>query len=455
MEKGHAKSADIDSPKAAQTPQVDGDKSVLKPRHVIWAAVVVALASVAVGLPLAGWLAVGDGVVWWDPRTFSLPSSQLYDVVRSTIAIIGLVGIGSAALIAYRRQQTTERQLNLAARKQDLEKSAEERADRADYRSRFSAAVDQLGHTEPSIRIAGVYAIAQLADDWGQREPSQRQVCVNVLCATLRLLSLRVNEDDPQELKEQERSEIRNVITQEIARRLTGASGGSWSDCDLPLAGARLTDAKFTGCTFRGDVSFEMAVFDGQRSADFEEAVFNGQVDFTAAAFTSWKTSFKGARFAGGTVRFDHAKFNGSNSVNFRGARFESGEVRFFETAFNSAIIDFREAEFLTETVVMEGSLGGRVSAVGVSAPNMLWDQESWSTPSTHSHVQFSAVVKAGEGRGQSDTRVLLSKAKFTGRVLWDEREAPSAWPGHPAPKQAPDAAQTADPPPDSSPTSV
>jgi hypothetical protein len=49
---------------------------------------------------------------------------------------------------------------------------------------RFSAAAGQLGSDKPSaVRLAGVYAMAGLADDW----EDDRQTCVDMLCAYLRM----------------------------------------------------------------------------------------------------------------------------------------------------------------------------------------------------------------------------------------------------------------------------
>jgi hypothetical protein len=41
----------------------------------------------------------------------------------------------------------------------------------------------QLGDDQPAVRLAGLHAMAGLADDWKQN----RQTCVDVLCAYLRL----------------------------------------------------------------------------------------------------------------------------------------------------------------------------------------------------------------------------------------------------------------------------
>src|SRR6266496_4897676 len=49
---------------------------------------------------------------------------------------------------------------------------------------RFATAAGQLGSDKPPpVRLAGVYAMAGLADDWEEN----RQTCVDVLCAYLRI----------------------------------------------------------------------------------------------------------------------------------------------------------------------------------------------------------------------------------------------------------------------------
>ena len=51
------------------------------------------------------------------------------------------------------------------------------------FNERFTAITAQLGHDQPALRLAGVHAMAGLADDW----PENRQTCVDALCAYLRM----------------------------------------------------------------------------------------------------------------------------------------------------------------------------------------------------------------------------------------------------------------------------
>lgn len=51
------------------------------------------------------------------------------------------------------------------------------------FNERFTAITAQLGDAQPAVRLAGVHAMAGLADDWEEN----RQTCVDVLCGYLRM----------------------------------------------------------------------------------------------------------------------------------------------------------------------------------------------------------------------------------------------------------------------------
>ena len=52
------------------------------------------------------------------------------------------------------------------------------------FNERFSTAADKLGGDKPAaVQLAGVFALAGLADEWDEN----RQTCVNVLCGYLHL----------------------------------------------------------------------------------------------------------------------------------------------------------------------------------------------------------------------------------------------------------------------------
>jgi hypothetical protein len=103
------------------------------------------------------------------PPTGPLPApgpngtNPFLDVLKVALTVSAGVGGAVALVVAYRRQRHLE-------------------VDDVGRRSRYTSAAQQLGDSQAAVRLAGVYAMAYLADEWAE----QRQ-CVDVLCAYLRL----------------------------------------------------------------------------------------------------------------------------------------------------------------------------------------------------------------------------------------------------------------------------
>jgi hypothetical protein len=67
----------------------------------------------------------------------------------------------------------------LKAQGEQLDRTSAEQRTRT-LNERFDTVAGQLGSEKPpAVRVAGVYAMAGLADDW----QDHRQMCVDVLCA--------------------------------------------------------------------------------------------------------------------------------------------------------------------------------------------------------------------------------------------------------------------------------
>ena len=105
-----------------------------------------------------------------------LSAASLYNLLKVAFAFAAGVGGVFALVTAYRRQRVAEFAQELADRAEDREAARL-------FNERFGDAAGQLGHDNAAVRLAGVYAMARLADDW----PAQRQTCVDVLCAYLRM----------------------------------------------------------------------------------------------------------------------------------------------------------------------------------------------------------------------------------------------------------------------------
>lgn len=312
---------------------------------------------------------------------------QPLEIVKVALTIVAGVGGLVALTVAYRRQVWLEAD------------TAGQRERRKALHDRYGAAVAQLGHENPNVRLAGVYALANLADEWD----AQRQQCVDVLCAYLRVpWDSEPAEDHPLARKSIEspgprrttttytythslgEDEVRRTIIRVIAAHLR-ASGlsatylpGPWSSLALDFTGAMLPEADFSKCTF-GGVRFSDAHF--QHSAWFKGATFADNAWFDRATFSDnvrfeWATFADDAWFEGATFSdnagFDRATFSGhawfagatfagdaafrratfSGDAGFEGATF-SGHARFEEARF-FADAWFKGATFSTGTAPRE-----------------------------------------------------------------------------------------------------
>jgi len=266
-------------------------------------------------------------------RTTGIPLSNAdqLDLVRIALFITGGLGGIVALVVAYRRQRIHEQ--------------AEYRAQQTDRREniklfneRFATSGAQLGHEAAAVRMAGVYAMAGLADDW----KDQRQTCIDVLCAYLRIpYQLRGEEGH----KHGER-DVRLSIIRIIRDHLRPGALTPWHGYDFDFTSAVFDGGDFAGAVFSNSaVGFEYAHFargvTSFRGADFT----GGEVSFRAAQFAEGTVCFDNAQVNAGAIRFDHATFNGSR-VTFLGTQFAGGEVSFDGAQFIGGEIVFDRAGF-------------------------------------------------------------------------------------------------------------
>lgn len=93
----------------------------------------------------------------------------LLDTFKAARGVAAGLGAVVALPVSYRRHR--------------IELGQSHRDDQRLLTERFASAAGQLGDQQPAVRLAGVHAMARLADDWDE----QRQTCIDVLCAYLRL----------------------------------------------------------------------------------------------------------------------------------------------------------------------------------------------------------------------------------------------------------------------------
>ena len=360
------------------------------PVRLVWLiliAWIIAVGMVA-GMTVLAWLVL-DSPQWKPPE--ALTPQNLDAIATRAFAIVA--GLGGVALlvIAYRRQRSTE--------------NVEEREVSKLFTDTFDSASDKLGSEHAAVRLAGVHALARLADEAPEGREDLVQMVIDVLCAYLRmpyeprpdepsgkpdrsvppaaspttavdLGRLRGTEPDVQHEKQQEAKEehrrrvlefeasqqVRHTIIRIIGNRLREDT--RWRGKDYDFTGVVFDGGDLAGAHFSGGlVSFDEAEFSG-RSVSFDGACFSGgTVSFDGAWFSGGLVSFARAEFSGGMVSFEGTYFSGG-SVSFARAEFSGGMVSFEGTYFSGGSVSFRWAEFSGGMVSFVGSefFDGRVS---------------------------------------------------------------------------------------------
>lgn len=311
-----------------------------------------------------------------------------------------------------RQLDNVAKQIDLTLQQIRLEQDKEDRrraeAERATLRARYTEAVTLLGSESPVVRQAGVYALANLADD----EASLRQQCIDVLCGYLRLPYETEHEPlllshELQTIESASRPGVddwsgsgnRRMIPGRLGPRPTSGSisrsslaagpkltrtyrhqpgergvrltivralrdryrkqddgkAGPWTGYDLDFTGTVFEDADFSGADFgSAHVSFDDARFVGNR-IDFSGVGFGASVSFSGAKFSGTTTAFTGALFYGVTD-FGSTKFNG-RSASFRDAKFAVGLVKFESAVFDCGVrVDFFGAAFTGSYIIFSAT---------------------------------------------------------------------------------------------------
>jgi hypothetical protein len=102
--------------------------------------------------------------------------------IAAGVSLLTLIGTLAAQYFG-RRGTSKDTKEALQEQWKQLDRTLGEQRTRT-LNERFATAAAQLGDDKPAaVRLAGVYAMAGLADDWKEN----RQTCVDVLCAYLRI----------------------------------------------------------------------------------------------------------------------------------------------------------------------------------------------------------------------------------------------------------------------------
>ncbi|MEV0033547.1 pentapeptide repeat-containing protein [Nocardia sp. NPDC050793] len=362
----------------------------------------------AVLLALSGGLivaAVAYGFLRWITPIDTSKAAAEIDVTRMALTVVAGVGGVVALVITYRRQR-------------DLEQSR--------FVERFGAAAAQLGATDVAVRMAGVYAMAGVADESdGQR----RQQCIEVLCGYLRLpyspefggnhqsklvvMQHRASADGTHadnhehhyDYRQNDR-EVRKTIIRVIADHLRPEAEYSWSTSNFDFRTAHLDDVDFTDAVFYGTARFDEVVFSGDTRFDhvtfngdtwFDHVTFDGDTRFRRATFGS-AALFRRTTFSG-TAGFDQALFSGD--AGFGHATF--GSEAWFDQALFSGDAGFGHATFGSEAWFDQALFNG----------DTLFDHATFNGDAWFRQVTFNGDTRFQQAAFGSDTR--FNQVSFTG----------------------------------------
>ena len=309
----------------------------------------VAIAAVA-GIVLLAWLVLGspslEDISQLSPRDLDALATRAFAVVA------GLSGV-ALLVIAYRRQRTTE--------------ADAERQNSKLFTETFDSASDKLGNDHSAVRLAGVHALARLADEAPKGRGNLVQMVIDVLCAYLRMPYVPAPDppgdtaDDDQITQYRDRKlefdslqEVRHTIFRIIQNRLGRNTNTCWHGKNYDFTGAVIDGGSLSGATFSGGtVDFRKARF-VHDNVHLRKVKFSGAtVDFRWACFDSGGAIFRKAEFSGGTVDFREAEFNGAK-VSFLEAEFSGATVDFREAKFNSGKVTYRDASGPCPTGLVE-----------------------------------------------------------------------------------------------------
>jgi uncharacterized protein YjbI with pentapeptide repeats len=273
--------------------------------------------------------------------------------IAASVSVLTLIGTLAAQFFG-RRATSRDTQGALEEQRKQLDRTLAEQRTRT-LNERFATAAEQLGRDQPAVRLAGVYAMAGLADDWQEN----RQTCVDVLCAYLRMPyepDPGQDADEARRLAFQASREVRHTVIRVITAHLKDDAAVSWQGMTFDFWGVVFDGGDFNGARFsHGTVSFYGAKFSGG-TVYFNETKFSGgTVNFDDAQFDGGTVSFNRAQFSGGLVTFSDARFSGG-LVTFGDAQFSGGTITFSDARFTGGTVSFNRAQFSGGTVSFGGT---------------------------------------------------------------------------------------------------
>ena len=266
--------------------------------------------------------------------------SEWGSVATVIAALVVIVGVIISVVVQRRTSRTTLEQVRRSADAAALSAAAADRSSQAAEEAvglnretaaavaerveadalakRYQDAAIQIGHDKAAVILAGVYAMARLADDW----PEHRQSCVDVLCSYLRMPTHHETRQEAEGEKH-----IRITILRLIGDHLDASRPVNWCDCDFDFSYAELPVIEWSEPTFRRPPEFRRARFADSVSMSqprFEQGIglmftrFEGALEIQRARVSAGDVALDGADIKVGVLSTDFLA-EGS-TINLSGA---------------------------------------------------------------------------------------------------------------------------------------
>lgn len=262
------------------------------------------------------------------------------DLLKISLAIVAGIGGVVALVVAYRRQIVAEEENRRSW-------TQAERESLKLFTERFTSSTGQLGNERAAVRIAGVYALTQLADD--ATDTGLRQACIDVLCAYIRM---PYETDQKSPLWREGEKEVRRSIMDLVRAHLLGSgSDDDWSGHSFDFTGAVFDGFQLSGVKIGGDTSIDFSgarflegrnmlqrvtLEDGASLSFWNSEVAGGELEFFGSQFRGGTLWFRSTKFERGSVYFSSTEFGGPGGVELEEGR----------TVFSGTLADFGESRF-------------------------------------------------------------------------------------------------------------
>jgi uncharacterized protein YjbI with pentapeptide repeats len=358
-----------------------------------------------------------------------MSSQVVAAVIAASVSFLTLIGTLVAQYFGRRAtsrdtQKTLEQQgkhldRTLSEQREQLDRTLAEQRTRT-LNERFATAASQLGDDKPAaVRLAGVYAMSGLADDW----EDNRQTCVDILCGYLRMPYDPYPGDDASRAEQtayRANREVRHTIIRLIGAHLRQEAAVSWQGLNLDFRGAVFDGGNFDGAILSsGKVSFFDAIFSAG-TVRFDHAQFCGaEVDFGSAQICGGKLWFGSAKFSSGEVGFDFIELS-AGSLVFDHAEFSGSEVNFLGAEFSGGTLSCGDAAFSHGRVWLGAKFCG--ATVWFGQTRFSGGQVWFSTAEFSSgQVVFNRALFSGSELRFTDATFSGGKVDFSGAADWSQ----------------------------------